>query len=331
MSERFDQGGRLGDQIDLVGIGEVMVLLQPDPPETLADSATWRVHVAGAEFNACAAAASLGARAVLCTRLGNDPPAQQIRRTARTARVELLDVLDAEAPTGLFLKDALPDGERRVHYYRTGSAASRMDESDAERALVAGPRALLVSGLTAALGEGPARAVVSAARGARGRGAMVALDVNLRPGLGRMPESVRAVRDIIQLADVVVIGASEGSMVFGTADPEWIATAVREAGAAEVVVTDGPRGNWWQTRSGAMRRQDSLAEEVVDPVGAGDAFTGGYLAGRLSGLSPGGASWLGSALAAAVVGRAGDIAGLPAADDAARLRERAAEHEAMAE
>jgi 2-dehydro-3-deoxygluconokinase len=327
MTAWFDPDRTLGNGLDVVGFGEVMVLLQPDPPQTLAESAIWRVHVAGAEFNACAAAASLGARAALCTRLGDDPPAAQVRRYAQERGVELRADADGSAPTGIFLKDALPDGERRVHYYRAGSAASRMDESDAARGMRDAPRVILLSGLTAALGDGPASLMIRAAEDARTAGAVVALDVNLRPRLGRLRESIDTVERLLEITGLLVVGTVDAAAVFGTTDPDAIGRAAREAGAREVVVTAGAEGCWWQDSDGTMRGLPSLATEVVDPVGAGDAFTGAYIAARLSGLAPKGAAWLGSALAARIIAMEGDTAGLPDPDEAVRLRGQAAEFE----
>lgn len=327
MSAGLDYDGRLGERLDLLGFGEIMVLLQPEPPETLSRSASWRVHVAGAEFNACAAASTLGLNVALCTRLGQDPPAEQIRTRAGELGVGLRVFVDDSAPTGLFLKDVLPDNERHVYYYRTGSAASRMDESDAARGIGEQPRTVLLSGLTAALGPGSARMLIHAAKCAHDSNIEVALDVNLRPALGRLHESIRALEEILPIANLVVIGASDGAKLFGTSDPEDIARAARETGAHEVVVTDGPEGSWWQDTAGTMRHQKTLAREVVDTVGAGDAFMGGYLGGRLAGLTPTGACWLGSALAGRVVAVTGDTAGLPSADESLLLLQQASEHE----
>lgn len=328
MSAGLNCDGRLGERLDLLGFGEVMVLLQPEPPETLSRSARWRVHVAGAEFNACAAASALGLNVALCTRLGEDPLAQQIRTRASELGVDLHAFEDDSAPTGLFLKDVLPDNERHVYYYRTGSAASRMDESDAARGIGERPRAVLLSGLTAALGPSSARMLIHAAKCAHESDTEVALDVNLRPALGRLHESIRALEEILPIANLLVIGASDGAKLFGTSDPEGIARAARDSGASEVVVTDGPKGSWWQDNEGIMRHQKTLAREVVDTVGAGDAFMGGYLGGRLAGLSPMGACWLGSALAGRVVAVAGDTTGLPGADESLLLLQQASELEA---
>ena len=83
-----------------------------------------------------------------------------------------------------------------------------------------------------------------------------------------------------------------------------------DAGCREVVVTGGAAGCWWVDDDGNVHHEPSRALAVVDPVGAGDAFTGGYLATRLHGGTQREAAAVASILAAAVVGTAGDTAGL---------------------
>ncbi|MBK1784299.1 sugar kinase [Prauserella cavernicola] len=302
--------------MDLVGIGEPMVLVQPPAGETLSAAASFEVHVAGAELNACAAAAVLGSSTVLCTRLGADPFAARVRDAADALGVALDAESDPDRPTGLFAKDALPDGRRRVHYYRAGSAASALDVADGVRALRHRPRAVLVSGLTAALGPGPQRLVTHVATHAAEHGSSVVVDVNLRPALDPRGSAVPTLRAILPHTDVLLVGTDEAEPLFGTTDPAEI---VRRSGVREVVVKAGPEGCWWSTDGGEPRHQPSLATSVVDPVGAGDAFAGGYLAARLAGASGGAAARLGSRLAADVLARTGDTAGLPDRARAAEL------------
>ncbi len=116
-------------------------------------------------------------------------------------------------------------------------------------------------------------------------------------------------------------------MVFGETDPNRIASAAQALGCAEVVVTDGARGSWWQDDDGQMNHQPSLANVVVDPVGAGDAFAGSYLAARLSGLGTRTSSWIGASFAAGVIAVSGDTEGLPTTDHVVELVSRAQEME----
>lgn len=306
---------------DVVGLGEAMVLLQPPAGEPLETCTTATVHVAGAELNLCAAVARLGARAAFCSRVGDDPFGRRVLGATRALGVStgLLRV-DDSAPTGVFFKEVRPDGARRVHYYRRGSAASTMDSSDARRVLAVRPRVVAVSGLTAALGPGPRDAVLTLARTAREHGVAVALDPNLRPGL---PDVSDVLDELLPYCDYLLLGVEEAQALFGTGSPDGVLAAARNRGVAEVVLKAGPGGCWYAD-DGRMRHLPSAAESIVDPVGAGDAFAGGYLAGRLRGVGPAGSAWLGTRLAAGVVAMPGDTDGLPDTQEAARLLGEAA-------
>lgn len=300
-----------GDAIDVVGFGEPLVLLQPPDGGDLAASPVFEVHVAGAEFNACAAVAALGGRAALVTRLGTDPFAARVEVSAARLGVSVVAERDTERLTGVFFKDATPDGSRRVVYYRSDSAASTMDEAQAHAGLALRPRAVVVSGLTAALGAGPARMVQQVGAAAEGQGSALVVDVNLRPVLGRTDEALTVLRELLPRTDLLVVGTDEAMALLDTNDPAMIIEAARAAGCREVVVKAGASGCWWVDEDGVGQHLPSLAHTVVDPVGAGDAFTGGYLAARLAGAPPFAAAHVASELAARVIASTGDTAGLP--------------------
>ncbi|MET7423373.1 sugar kinase [Dactylosporangium sp. NPDC005555] len=291
----------------IVGLGEAMVLFQPADLLPLEECGTASVHVAGAELNLLAAAARAGARAAFCSRVGDDPFGRRVVAAAAGLGVGTgLVTVDGGRPTGVFMKDVRPDGARRVHYYRAGSAASALDEADAGRALAAGPGLVAVSGLTAALGDGPRRAVLRLAREAHARGVPVAVDPNLRPGLDAAVEVARA---LLPMTTYLLLGMDEAVPLFGTDDPAAVFALAKAAGVREVVLKAGADGCWHE--GDTPTHLPSVAVRVVDPVGAGDAFAGAYLAARLAGTGPRGAAWLGTRFAARVVATAGDTEGLP--------------------
>ncbi|MET7392168.1 sugar kinase [Dactylosporangium sp. NPDC005572] len=300
----------------IVGLGEAMVLFQPADGEPLDECRSASVHVAGAELNLLAAARRAGARAAFCSRVGADPFGRRVCAAAAALGVDTgLVAVDESRPTGVFFKDARPDGARRVHYYRAGSAASALDEADADRALAAGPALVAVSGLTAALGPGPRRAVARLARAAHERGIPVALDPNLRPGL---PPVTDLLVELLPMTTYLLLGTDEAGPLLGVDEPAKVFDRARAAGVGEVVLKAGADG-CWHADPGGPRRLPSAAVEVVDPVGAGDAFAGAYLAARLAGIAPRGAAWLGTRFAAGVVAAPGDTDGLPAPREAAAL------------
>jgi 2-dehydro-3-deoxygluconokinase len=305
--------------VEIVGLGEAMVLVTPADGQPLHRSATASLHVGGAELNLCAAAARLGARAAFCSRVGNDPFGDRIRAEAQRQGVDtsLLAVSDG-APTGIYFKDVHTDGTRRVHYYRAGSAASTMDESDARRLLATRPALVVVSGITAALGDGPL-AAVRAVLSARAYGRLkTALDPNPRPALGPVADQADRIRPLLGQVDILLLGLDEAGPVLGTTDPAEVFAASEAAGVAETVLKAGPDGCYVCGPDGPVHLP-SAATRVVDPVGAGDAFAGGYLVGRLRGLDPMRAAWLGSQMAAAVLTAIGDTEGLPTTAEAAAL------------
>lgn len=313
------------DQIELITVGEPMVLLQPPAGQRLLGAPALDVYVAGAELNVAAGTARFGVRTALATAVGDDPFGARLVAAAGELGIGTsLIAVDAQHPTGLFLKDVTDDGARRVHYYRAGSAASAMTAADADRVLAVAPRALLTSGLTAALGDGPYALVGRLCREAPAAGISVAFDVNIRPQLGDVAAQGKRSRELLEGCARLFIGTDEAAPVFGVDDPDAIIDAARAAGVAEVVVKAGADG-LWVNAGGDTYHLPSAATSVVDPVGAGDAVAAGYLAGRLRGLAELPAAWLGNQLAAGIVSALGDVTGLPTHVEAMELLTRAAE------
>ena len=304
---------------DLVGFGEPLVLLQPPTGASLASTTSVDLHIAGAELNVCAAVAALGGTATLCSRLGNDPLAEHVVAEATRLGVSLSVEIDSVRPTGVYFKDIQVDGARRVYYYRSTSAAAAMQASDADRGLALRPRAAVVSGLTAALGDGPAEVVRRVGHRAADNGSALVLDVNLRPQLGRLDEVHEVLTELLPLADLLVVGTDESVRLLGTDDPAEIAKTALEAGCREVVVKAGAEGCWWVDGTGTAHHLPTAVVDMVDPVGAGDAFTGGYLSARLAGEGPEHAAQLASQLAARIVAAPGDTTGLPHVAEGRRL------------
>ncbi|MCM3659778.1 sugar kinase [Georgenia satyanarayanai] len=315
------QPSALGTTLDVVGVGEPMLLLQADPPTTLTTATSVSVDVAGAEYNVCAAVARLGGRTALLTRLGDDVAGRRV--LAELSRLgisaDLVDI-DPERPTGLFLRETPPDGSRQVAYYRRGSAAAAMIPTDAARLWSDRvPRAVVLSGITAALGPGPRSLLEAVAARAQEHGIAVVVDANLRPGLGQVEAAVATLRRILPRTDLLVLGDDESGPLLGATTPDDVLAAAARAGVGETVLKGGERGSWYLGEDGVPHHCPTRATDVVDTVGAGDAFLGGYLGARLAGAPAGGAAWLGSELAAAVIAVPGDTGGLPSGPAAASL------------
>jgi 2-dehydro-3-deoxygluconokinase len=137
------------------------------------------------------------------------------------------------------------------------------------------------------------------------RSGLLAFDVNWREQM--WPDGDPAVvAALAGHADVVLVGADEAGRVFGTDDPAQLRALL--PGPHLLVVKDGSRRALAIDRAGAVVARPALAVEVVEPVGAGDAFAAGLLTGLVRGEDIGRCLRRGHLGAAAVLTVPGDTA-----------------------
>jgi 2-dehydro-3-deoxygluconokinase len=273
-----------------------MALVAPDPPAPLTTAESVVLSHGGAESNVAICLARLGSRVEWCSRLGDDALGRRVLRevAAEGVGVDLVEV-DVRARTGVYFKDPGPGGTAVV-YYRDGSAASAMTGADVDRALSCEPRVLHLSGVTPALSESCAAAMTYAMDAARRAGVVVSFDVNYRPAL--WPDGLTAARELLrlaQLSDLVFVGLDEALALWNTATDTDVRTLL--AGPTFLVVKDGPRDSAEFELDTAVRLPAPVVD-VIEPVGAGDAFAAGWLHAYLLGMDSTERLRLGHAVAA---------------------------------
>lgn len=268
-------------QPEVVCVGETMALLAPDPPVALAKARVLTLSHGGAESNVAVSLARLGTSAWWCGRLGDDALGWRVRAELEAFGVGTALVKhDPAAPTGVYFKDPSP-GSTGVWYYRTGSAASRMDRRDFERAIAVRPRLLHVSGVTPALSASCRDATRAGIVAAQRAGIVVSFDVNHRPALWPdVADAARELKEIARMCEIVFVGADEAAMLWGTASVDQVATGLAGPRTLAVVVKDGS-GPATSVGPAGAASAPALSVEVVEPVGAGDAFAAGWLRGYL--------------------------------------------------
>lgn len=263
-----------------------MVLFLAEQIGLLREASTFSRHVAGAESNVAVGLCRLGCTAGFISRVGDDEFGRVIVFRLRGEGVDVSRVrFDPGAPTGILFRDRREFGAVDVVYYRRGSAASRLEPGDLDAAYIQGARYLLLSGITPALSASCTATVFAAAEMARAGGVTVVLDPNLRLKLWSAEQARSTLRDLCRLADVVLPGADEAELLTGESDPLRAAADLRGLGPRQVVVKLGARGAVAIDDDGVVEAEALRIPRVVDPVGAGDAFAAGFLAGQLKGLS----------------------------------------------
>jgi 2-dehydro-3-deoxygluconokinase len=171
-----------------------------------------------------------------------------------------------------------------MHYYRSGSAASHMDAGDVDRLQLDGTGWVHVSGITAAISPSAARMVDALIDACRDRGVSVSFDVNFRARLWSVADAAGRLRGIAQRADLVFVGRDEAEELWGTPHAGDVFALLDRPPL--VVVKDGAVGAHELDRRGAEPAatfEPTPPVEVVEAIGAGDAFAGGYLAGLIRG------------------------------------------------
>jgi 2-dehydro-3-deoxygluconokinase len=300
---------------DVVSVGETMAMLTPVDAQPVQGESLLRLTVGGAESNVVCGLASMGYRTAWVGRLGADPFADIVRARLGECGVDLDAVeIDPARPTGLYLKDPHPDGTQ-VHYYRRGSAASAMGPELADLPVVRNTRIVHVSGITPALSQSCAELIDALLLDRRAGGPLVSFDVNYRPALWPAGQAASVLLPLARAADLVLVGRDEAAALWGTATADDVRALLPEV--ARLVVKDAEHG---ATAYDGAERTFSPAPRVrvVEPVGAGDAFAAGYLAGLLDGRPARDRLRLGHLAAAAVLGIAGDLVPPPSSAECER-------------
>lgn len=261
----------------LLAIGETMAMVAPIAAEPVEQAELFRVDAGGAESNVAAHVAALGLPAAWFSRVGDDALGRRVLGRVRARGVDVSRVIvDAAHPTGLYVKDP----GNGVTYYRAGSAASHLTVTDADELAWDAVAVLHVSGITAALGGTAPAFLDRVVDRARAAGALVSVDVNHRAPLWPVAAAAEPLLALACRADIVFVGRDEAEALWGAATADDARALL--AAVPQLVVKDGPVG---ATLFAGDERvfEPALVVDVVEPVGAGDAFAGGYLAALLAG------------------------------------------------
>lgn len=265
-----------------VCLGESMAALVPGQAGPLEDVTTFHHSIGGAESNVARGLVALGVPTAWVSRVGDDGFGKRIVAGLTAAGVDTAAVvIDPERPTGLYVKEIGAEGST-LHYYRAGSAASALGpeflDDPAVARLLDAARLVHLSGITAALSDG-ALDLLRRLLDRRPSGQLVSFDLNWRPALWR-DRDPGVLRPLLDAADIVLCGADEAAAVLGTGDPAAL-RALLPGPSTLVVKQDGHLAT--AIDAGGPTAEPALTVEVVEPVGAGDAFAAGYLAGTLRG------------------------------------------------
>jgi 2-dehydro-3-deoxygluconokinase len=261
-----------------------MLRLAPPGRARLEQAETLTLHVAGSESNVAVALARMGLRARWVSRLPDDGRGRRVVRSLAAHGVDVSYVRwESGARVGVFFVEfgAAPR-PTSVLYDRADSAAAHLSPEDLPEDLLADSRHLHVTGITPALSPTCAAAVTHAVVTAKRLGRTVSLDVNYRARLWPAARAAATLLPFLAHVDLLITSAEDARLLFGVSGTGTEAASIlrKRFGTPAVAVTL-PAGGAVVDDGTTTTSVAALPVEIVDRLGAGDAFAAGLLTAYL--------------------------------------------------
>jgi 5-dehydro-2-deoxygluconokinase len=266
----------------------------------------------------------LGNRAALISGVGNDPFGTFVRDELARLEVDNRYVAThGEYPTPVTFCEIFPPDNFPLYFYRKPSAPDlqvRADEIDTDAVRDARLYWSTVTGLS----EEPSRSAHFAAWEARERRPFTVLDLDYRPMFWESPAAAtEQVQRALQHVTVAVGNSEECEIAVGERNPHRAADALIDLGVELAIVKQGPRGVLGKTRHSHVTVAPNEVD-VVNGLGAGDAFGGSLCHGLLHGWSLEKTLRYANAAGAIVASRLECSTAMPTAAEVAELAEQSA-------
>ena len=324
----------------VVTFGEIMLRLSPPGQERLFQSPRLRTFFGGSEANVAASLAHLGEWSDYVTRLPANPVGDAALAALRAEGVGCKGIVRGGDRLGIYFVEPGADIRAlKVVYDRAGSAFSQLDPAELDwESLLRGADWLHLSGITPALGEGPARAAQLAADAARALKVKVSVDLNYRPALWTGRDPVPVTRALVAGCDLVIgnPGAVQAMLGVGPGEGGSEATLratsqalARELGCRAVALTSrqvisASEHAWsaalYDPANDQLHQSRGWQVRVTDRVGGGDSFCAALIHALLNGRDNGAALEFATAASALKLTIPGDFNRVTAAEVDALLQ-----------
>jgi 5-dehydro-2-deoxygluconokinase len=310
---------------DVLAIGRCGVDIYPlEVGVGLEEVTTFGKFLGGSAANVTVAAARLGNRAALISGVGDDPFGRFVRGELANLGVDNRYVATHdEYPTPVTFCEIFPPDNFPLYFYRRPSAPDlqvRADEIDTSAVRCARLYWSTVTGLS----EEPSRSAHFAAWEARERAPFTVLDLDYRPMFWESPAAAtEQVQRALQHVTVAIGNREECEIAVGEHNPRKAADALLDLGVELAIVKQGPRGVLGKTRHASVMVAPNDVD-VVNGLGAGDAFGGSLCHGLLNGWPLEKTLRYANAAGAIVASRLECSTAMPTAAEVAALAEQCA-------
>jgi 2-dehydro-3-deoxygluconokinase len=278
----------------VVTFGEAMIRLTPPNFQRLEQTTSLDVHVGGTELNTAVGLARLGAPVSWVSRLPRNPLGQMIANKAREHGVDISPVVWASTGRAgvYFLEEGASPRPSQVVYDRKDSAFALLEPAEFDwPSLLAGASVLHTTGITPAVSPASRVATRQALEAARRLGVTVSFDMNYRSRLWSQDSARECFLELLPLVDILFASAGALYSFCGIEGDEEAAAAQAQAryGFKAVALTSREEPSILRNRISSLVLADRVYLdrthdlEIVDRLGAGDAYSAGLIYGYLQG------------------------------------------------
>ncbi len=310
--------------LEVITMGRVSVDLYPEQiGVSLAEVKTFAKSLGGSATNVAVAAARLGHRSAVITKVGDDGFGPYIRAALEQFGVDARYVgTDPDLRTPLAFCEIHPPDDFPLLFYRQPKAPDiNIEAEDLDLGEISSAPLFWITGT--GLSEEPSRSTTLEALEARSGGITV-VDLDYRPMLWESREETeRWYREALEHATVAVGNQEEVEVAVGTADPHEASAALLDIGLELAIVKRGPEGVLARTAEG-VAEAPPIEVDIVNGLGAGDAFGGALCHALLSGWDPERTIRFANAAGAIVASRLACADDMPTEKEVEELLERSA-------
>lgn len=261
---------------DVVSVGESMALMREGIRS--GDTSCFQLGYGGAESNVLTQASRLGLRAKWFSSVGEDMFGSMITNGLKNEGVALELIPANSRPTGLMVKTYGERPDPDVEYFRSFSAATQIKSSQLDFDSLLNAKMIHMTGIFPAISQQAANTAKEILSEATKRGTPVSLDVNYRKRLWGKPEASEFLKQIWKSASYVFGDRAELLLLVDGSTP------YSDEELLSILSSDGRTALLKRGAEGASAMVDgkyfevpAATVDVIDTVGAGDAFVGGFL------------------------------------------------------
>ena len=271
---------------ELLTVGEAMLRFSVPAGQLLTAAPTFDVNVAGAESNVAVAVAHMGHRARWLSRMTDNVVGRRIVNTLTGQRVDCSNVIwtDEDRVGTYFIEFGAAPRPTQVTYDRANSAASKMGPTTFDLTQIAQARVLHLTGITAAISESCYTLIVALLDYAHRHKIHVVFDVNYRSRLWDAETCAQKLSVLFDRVDTLVMSRHDADVVFGLrGEPQDVIYQLQDRFRVSQIALTVAEAGAIGIENGRIHQMAGYTVQMIDRIGAGDAFAAGVICGILRG------------------------------------------------